>query len=120
MSSKEKAIKDISNVVSDITFNKNLNVEGTAKIKNLEVENFNADITLNQNNPIKFEGQIDGKGFLWSGKDYTKQFVFRDTPNRFWSSEDIDLDREKVFRITTGNRFLFALTTTLHFLISLL
>jgi len=88
---------NISNVVSDITFNKNLNVEGTAKIKNLEVENFNADITLNQNNPIKFEGQIDGKGFLWSGKDYTKQFVYN--AGDIFSSESINIAKGKELKI---------------------
>ena len=36
---------------------------------------------------------------MWSGKDYTKQFVFQEETDRIWSSEDIDLDREKVYRI---------------------
>ena len=36
-----------------------------------------------------------GKGVIWSGKGYTKQFVFNGTPDRFFSSESIDLDKER-------------------------
>ena len=36
-----------------------------------------------------------GKGVIWSGKGYTKQFVFNGNPDRFFSSESIDLDKEK-------------------------
>lgn len=40
-----------------------------------------------------------GKGIIWSGQGYTKQFVFNDGPERFFSSENIDLDRGKGFSI---------------------
>lgn len=36
-----------------------------------------------------------GKGVIWSGKGYTKQFVFNGNPDRFFSSESIDLDKDK-------------------------
>jgi len=36
-----------------------------------------------------------GKGIIWSGKGYTKQFVFNGNPDRFFSSESIDLDKDK-------------------------
>ena len=50
---------------------------------------------------FKAEGKskLNGKGLIWSGKDYTKQFVFQENIDRFWSSEDIDLQLEKVYRI---------------------
>jgi len=80
---------NVHKVVSNVSFDNDITVNGTARIKNLEVENFSADISIGQNNPIKYEGQIDGKGFLWSGKDYTKQFVFND--GKIFSSENIDL-----------------------------
>ena len=47
----------------------------------------------------KGEGNF-GKGVIWSGDGVTKQFVFNGNPDRFFSSESIDLDREK--KITIG------------------
>ena len=40
-----------------------------------------------------------GKGIIWSGKGYTKQLVFNGNPDRFFSSESIDLDKDKNFSI---------------------
>jgi len=36
-----------------------------------------------------------GKGIIWSGNGYTKQFVFNGNPDRFFSSESIDLDNDR-------------------------
>lgn len=88
---------NVGNVVSTVTFKNDISVEGTARIKNLEVENFSADINVNQNNPIKYEGQIEGKGFLWSGSDYTKQFVYKE--ENIFSSENINIGKGKEFKI---------------------
>ena len=41
-----------------------------------------------------------GKGVIWTGNGITKQFVYNSNPDRFFSSESIDLDREK--KITIG------------------
>jgi hypothetical protein len=41
-----------------------------------------------------------GAGFAWRGSgDYTKLFVLRRDPDRFFSSEDIDLNNQKVYKI---------------------
>jgi len=40
-----------------------------------------------------------GKGVIWSGQGYTKQFVYNASPDRFFSSESIDLDKAKAFSI---------------------
>jgi hypothetical protein len=40
-----------------------------------------------------------GKGVIWSGQGYTKQFVYNSHPDRFFSSESIDLDNKKTFSI---------------------
>ena len=42
----------------------------------------------------KGEGNF-GKGIIWSGNGYTKQFVFNGNPDRFFSSESIDLDKDR-------------------------
>ncbi len=36
-------------------------------------------------------GTIVGKGFIWSGQGTTKQIIFTGNPDRFYSSESIDL-----------------------------
>ena len=49
--------------------------------------------------PIKFTGKVYGKGLLWAGTGHTKQFVLSDAPERFFSSESIDLSRDKSYFI---------------------
>lgn len=74
----------------------NLAVTGTLKASILEVAEIKADIKFEKNTPIVFSGDtLDGKGLLWSGKGYTKQFIFLSEPDRFFSSESIDLARGK-------------------------
>jgi len=46
----------------------------------------------------KGEGNF-GKGIIWSGDGVTKQLVFNGNPGRFFSSENIDLDKDKHFSI---------------------
>lgn len=41
----------------------------------------------------------DGSGLIWKGKDYTKLFVLKINPNRFFSSESIDLPLDKSYKI---------------------
>lgn len=78
----------------------NLAVNGTLKAKVLEVDEIKADIKFEKNTPIVFSGDtLDGKGILWSGKGYTKQFIFNSEPDRFFSSEHIDLARGKSITI---------------------
>ena len=40
-----------------------------------------------------------GKGVIWSGNGITKQFVLNQNPDRFFSSENIDLDKNHHFSI---------------------
>ena len=42
-----------------------------------------------------FDGDNDGQGLLWIQQDYNKQFVFHRGPDRFFSSESIDIARGK-------------------------
>jgi len=44
---------------------------------------------------IVIKGDINGKGILWSGQGYNKQFIFNSNPDRFFISENIDLAKEK-------------------------
>jgi hypothetical protein len=44
---------------------------------------------------IIIKGDINGKGILWSGQGHNKQFIFNSNPDRFFSSESIDLAKGK-------------------------
>jgi hypothetical protein len=66
----------------------------------LEVKEIRADIKFEKDAPIVFSGKsIEGKGMLWSGQGNTKQFIFAANPDRFFSSENIDLARGKSITI---------------------
>lgn len=52
--------------------------------------------------PIAFKDKIYGKGFLWSGKGYTKQLVLVDSPDRIFSSESIDIAKDKQLLINNA------------------
>ena len=56
-------------------------------------------ITLEGISNITFTHPVTGKGILWSGNDYTRQFVYRTEQNNIFSSESIDLAKDKSFKI---------------------
>ena len=68
---------------------------------------------LNQDNdpvafdaPVQFNGKVYNKGMLWSGNGHTKQFVLASEPDRFFSSESIDLAKDRsisINRVTVLN-----------------
>ena len=93
---KIKSIR-VENVDSNLKVNGNMAVTGTISVDTLEVNNLKADLDIDNNKPIKYSGDIDGKGFLWQGSDYTKQLVFTDS--RIFSSEDLDLAKTKNYKI---------------------
>jgi len=80
----------------------NLSVSGTLKTKILEVDEIKADIKFEKNVPIVFSADdLDGKGLLWAGKGFTKQFVFSSNPDRFFMSENLEFAKGK--SITVNN-----------------
>lgn len=99
-------------VLSTNKINSSIEIAGDVTAKNisatsitadvLNVKEIKADIDFDKNTPIKFSGELGGKGMLWSAKDYTKQFVFNHKPDRFFSSETIDLAKGK--QITFNGR----------------
>ena len=71
----------------------NLNVDGTLCVHTIEVENLKTNLDIDQSKAIKYSGDINGKGFLWAGKDYTKQFVYQ--TDKIFSSETINIAKDK-------------------------
>lgn len=57
------------------------------------------DVDVSEVPFINFKGDIVGKGLIWSGNGNTKQFIFADNNERFFSSENIDLGRGKSFSV---------------------
>lgn len=76
----------------------NLTVEGTLVSKSIVADTINvkeiiSDIKVEKSASLTFTGDISSKGLIWTGKDYNKQFVFNSGPDRFFSSESIDINR---------------------------
>lgn len=55
-----------------------------------------------------FDGDIVGKGFVWADGGPTKQFLFTVKPDRFLSTEHLDIGKDKAYHIN-GERILDSL-----------
>jgi len=65
-------------------------------LKAVVAANFSAqEVTQFLEFNAKKSGNNSGKGIIWSGQGHTKQFVYNSNPDRFFSSESIDLDKDK-------------------------
>ena len=80
----------------------NLIVSGTVKAGKLEVSELTTDLRLERSASLEFKvpkgENLYTKGLLWVGDGYTKQFIFSN-PDRFFSSESIDLSKNKYYAI---------------------
>jgi hypothetical protein len=82
-----------------------LTVEGTVtantiRVDVLEVKELKADIKFEKEENVAFGGKnVYGKGLIWKDAGYVKQFVFNGEPDRFFSSETIDLQKGKHFSV---------------------
>lgn len=63
------------------------------------------DGSITANSSVSFSGNIYDKGFYWAGTDYTKKFVMVADEDRLFSSETIDIARNKHLAIN-GNKVL--------------
>lgn len=80
---KERAIEAITNALKELS---------------LDAQETN----LNSFRYVEFQSQdesLNGKGLLWKGQGHTKQFIFAQKPDRFFSSESIDLAKDKTISI---------------------
>jgi hypothetical protein len=59
----------------------------------------NQDTNIVELSYLKFNGDIEGKGLIWAGRGHTKQFVYQPSPDRFFSSETIDLAKDRALTI---------------------
>ena len=100
-------------VVESISVNKILNplhVEGDLKVDGevtahkLHVNELTSDTRTERTTPLEFKGENDqppyNKGLIWSGAGPTRQLMFREGEDRFFSSESIDLQNGKDYKIS--------------------
>jgi|APCry1669189034_1035192.scaffolds.fasta_scaffold46783_1 hypothetical protein len=59
----------------------------------------NQDTNIVELSYLKFNGDIEGKGLIWQGNGYTKQLVWNPNPERFFSSETLDVAKGKHFSV---------------------
>jgi len=90
-------------IPNPLTVGGNLTVQGEIYARKLHVDEVSADVRNERTSPLEFKGENGtsafGKGLIWTGGDYTKQFVLQNKSPRFWSSEDIDLNTGKEYKI---------------------
>lgn len=98
------SVKSISTptITNPLTVQGNLTVEGEVHARKLHVDEISADIRNERTSSLEFKsekGTALGKGLIWTGGSYTKQLVLQGNPERLWSSEDLDLNTGKEYRI---------------------
>jgi hypothetical protein len=93
----------VGKVTGDLTVSGNIKsttiVSNSIEVDVLTVKDLRADIKFEKNSPVIFSGEINNKGLLWTGVGHTKQFVFNIKPDRFFSSEIIDIAKGKSLNI---------------------
>lgn len=92
--------------VEDTLTAKKVEVDGEIVAKKIRVDELQADVRNERSSSLEFKedkGTAYGKGLIWPGGEYTNQFILQSGPDRFFSSESIDLlkDREYMIRGTS-------------------
>jgi len=70
-------------------------------VDELKVSTLKADTRVERSESLHFiadANKLSGKGLLWAGDVATKQFIYK-SPDIFWSSENIDLHKDRAFLI---------------------
>jgi len=103
----------VQNVKSDVTFEKEVTVQGLLTVGKLHVNELSADVRNERSSSLEFLGEngdtVYGKGLIWRvDNEPTKQLIFKPNPNRLHSTETIDIDRNAAYSIgnsivLTGN-----------------
>ena len=94
-------------ITGDVRVTGDLTVNGEIKAKKLHVEELTADVRNQTTDPLSFTAKGNktayGKGLIWPGGDYTKQFLLQERPDRFFSTESIELRANKIYMINGQN-----------------
>lgn len=99
---KTEALLGDNTVKGSLTVEGNAVVSGELTVKKLHVDELVSDTRIERSSPLEFHPDktgIYGKGLFWKSDHGTKQLIYRNNPNRFWSSEIIDLAADTYFSI---------------------
>lgn len=85
-----------------------LTVAGDITADKLHVKELIADVKNERLDPVSFvsknkKNTAYGKGLVWPGGEYTKQFLLMERPDRFFATESIELRANKIYMINGQN-----------------
>ena len=90
-------------ILNPLSIEGNLTVQGEITAHKLHVDEITSDVRNERTTPLEFKGENDqapyNKGLIWSGAGPTRQLMFREGDDRFFSSESIDLQNNKDYKI---------------------
>jgi len=100
-------VAHIKTVANALTVQGNLDVGGTITAERMHVKEVTADIRNERSDPLAFTAKANktayGKGLIWPGGEYTKQFILQERPDRFFATESIDLRDGKIYMVNGKN-----------------
>lgn len=97
-----RVIKTDNLLLDNASVHGDLTITGTFKAKKMHVEEITSDTRFERSEPLQFhpnKGSTYNNGLLWVTDGPTKQFVLHPNPDHFYSSEHINLHRDKEFLI---------------------
>jgi len=83
---------------NNLTVAGDMTVNGAITAQSLHVDEITSDIRNERTSPLEFQGGY-GKGLVWTGVGHTRQFTFQGNPDKLFSSENIDLHKDKAYMI---------------------
>jgi hypothetical protein len=92
----------VNTISNPLTVQGNLTVQGEITATRLHVDEISADVRNERTGPLEFtaeNGNVYNKGLIWTGAGSTRQFTMQGGPDRIFSSESIDIARNKEFSI---------------------
>ena len=97
---------NIKNLLGDTNVTGSLYVHGEITAKKLHVNEITSDVRIERTAPIEFHpdqsNSVYNKGLIWKAADGVKQIVYRGNPDRFWSSNPIDLSADAYYAINNS------------------
>lgn len=92
---------NVKNLLGDTNVGGSLYVKGEVHAKKMHVDEVTADVRLERTSSLEFTSEngntIENKGIVWKGQGNTKLLVYKN--EKVWSSESIELHRDKSFYI---------------------
>lgn len=92
---------------NSLTVSGDLTVVGTVHAERMHVQEVTADVRNERTDPLSFLGKDNktayGKGLIWPGGEYTKQFMLMERPDRFFATESLELRAGKIYMINGQN-----------------